>query len=195
MSAIRVDLGHRVELVAMDPHYEDIAVGLYVRESGRGPVGSVHSYSRHPGTAARLAAIAQTMRELGGLEAGADVEVRFACGTWHHAAAKRLFIEAVKHDPATLGQASPLQATDARSGQRIEVVPRGVYCGAVGWVDGDRGLGALNVAIRTFWFDEGMIHLGTGGAITWDSTPQGEWEETELKARHLCRVAVGETRP
>jgi len=125
MSAIRVDLGHRVELVAMDPHYEDIAVGLYVRESGRGPVGSVHSYSRHPGTAARLAAIAQTMRELGGLEAGADVEVRFACGTWHHAAAKRLFIEAVKHDPATLGQASPLQATDARSGQRIEVVPRG----------------------------------------------------------------------
>jgi para-aminobenzoate synthetase component 1 len=76
--------------------------------------------------------------------------------------------------------------------QRLEPVPRGVYCGAVGWVDADRQRGALNVAIRTFWFDEGMIHFGTGGAITWDSTPDGEWEETELKARRLLRVASGQ---
>jgi para-aminobenzoate synthetase component 1 len=76
--------------------------------------------------------------------------------------------------------------------RRLEPVDRGVYCGAVGWVDADRQRGALNVAIRTFWFDEGMIHFGTGGAITWDSTPAGEWEETELKARRLLRVASGE---
>jgi len=75
---------------------------------------------------------------------------------------------------------------------RLEPCPRGVYCGAVGWVDGDRGRGALNVAIRTFWFEDGMIHFGTGGGITWDSTPAGEWEETELKARRLLRVAGGE---
>ena len=76
--------------------------------------------------------------------------------------------------------------------QRLEPVERGVYCGAVGWVDADRQRGELNVAIRTFWFDEGMIHFGTGGAITWDSTPEGEWEETELKARRLVRVASGQ---
>ena len=35
----------------------------------------------------------------------------------------------------------------------LEPVPRGVYCGAVGWVDADRGVGELNVAIRTFWID------------------------------------------
>ena len=72
----------------------------------------------------------------------------------------------------------------------LETGPRGVYCGAVGWVDGDRQAGELNVAIRTFWFEAGMIHLGTGGGITWDSTPAGEWEETELKARRLRQVVA-----
>jgi para-aminobenzoate synthetase component 1 len=74
----------------------------------------------------------------------------------------------------------------------LEPCPRGVYCGAVGWIDADRQEGSLNVAIRTFWFDDGRIHLGTGGGITWDSTPAGEWAETELKARRLRRVASGE---
>ena len=76
--------------------------------------------------------------------------------------------------------------------RRLEPVRRDVYCGAVGWVDADHRIGELNVAIRTFWFDDGMIHFGTGGAITWDSTPEGEWAETELKARRLLRVASGQ---
>ncbi|MGE3834646.1 MAG: anthranilate synthase component I family protein [Acidimicrobiia bacterium] len=73
--------------------------------------------------------------------------------------------------------------------ERIEPVARGPYCGAVGWVDADAGQGDLNVAIRTFWFADGEVHLGTGGAVTWDSDPAGEWAETELKARRLLRVA------
>jgi para-aminobenzoate synthetase component 1 len=71
----------------------------------------------------------------------------------------------------------------------LEPVERGIYCGAVGWVDADRRQGDLNVAIRTFWIEDGQLHLGTGGAITWDSTPEGEWAETELKARQLLAVA------
>jgi para-aminobenzoate synthetase component I len=74
---------------------------------------------------------------------------------------------------------------------RLETVPRGVYCGAVGWVDADTRQGELNVAIRTFWIEHGMLHLGTGGGITWDSVPDGEWMETELKARRLLQVASG----
>ncbi|MGI8710932.1 MAG: chorismate-binding protein [Acidimicrobiales bacterium] len=74
---------------------------------------------------------------------------------------------------------------------RLEPVARDVYCGAVGWVDADVRRGALNVAIRTFWFADGEIRFGTGGAITWDSDPDGEWAETELKARRLLRVAAG----
>jgi para-aminobenzoate synthetase component 1 len=74
---------------------------------------------------------------------------------------------------------------------RLETAPRDVYCGAVGWVDADRQQGDLNVAIRTFWLTADEVRFGTGGGITWDSTPEGEWEETELKARNLIRVASG----
>jgi para-aminobenzoate synthetase component 1 len=76
--------------------------------------------------------------------------------------------------------------------RQLEPVPRGVYCGAVGWVDADRTCGDLNVAIRTFWVDDGELHLGTGAGITWDSDPADEWAETELKARRLLQVASGE---
>ena len=76
---------------------------------------------------------------------------------------------------------------------QLESGPRGVYCGAVGWVDADREIGELNVAIRTFWIDVAdgapTLRFGTGGGITYDSDPTGEWEETELKARTLLRVA------
>jgi para-aminobenzoate synthetase component 1 len=73
----------------------------------------------------------------------------------------------------------------------LEPVGRGVYCGAVGWVDADRHQGDLNVAIRTFWLEDDQLCFGTGGAITWDSDPDDEWEETELKARRLLHVASG----
>jgi para-aminobenzoate synthetase component 1 len=74
---------------------------------------------------------------------------------------------------------------------RLEPTPRGVYCGAIGWVDADRREGELNVGIRTFWVEEDELHFGTGGGITWGSDPSGEWQETELKARRLLGVASG----
>lgn len=72
---------------------------------------------------------------------------------------------------------------------RLEPVPRGVYCGAIGWVDADRRRGDLNVAIRTFWIEDDQLHFGTGGGITYGSDPAGEWAETELKAQRLLEVA------
>src|SRR5438093_787630 len=89
--------------------------------------------------------------------------------------------------PGSVTGAPKLAALDVIG--RLEPVPRGVYCGAVGWVDADARRGDLNVAIRTFWIEGGALHVGTGGAITWDSTPAGEWQETELKARRLLAVA------
>jgi para-aminobenzoate synthetase component 1 len=76
--------------------------------------------------------------------------------------------------------------------RRLEPRPRDVYCGAIGWVDADRSRAELNVAIRTFWADDGHLHFGTGGGITWYSDPTDEWEESELKARNLLRVANAE---
>lgn len=68
---------------------------------------------------------------------------------------------------------------------------RGPYCGALGWVHGDRA--ELAVAIRTFWTTgDNYLRYGTGAGITWGSDPQAEWEETQLKARHLISIAGGE---
>jgi para-aminobenzoate synthetase component 1 len=89
--------------------------------------------------------------------------------------------------PGSVTGAPKLAALDHIA--RLEPVPRGVYCGAVGWVDADARRGELNVAIRTFWVEDGHLHFGTGGGITWGSTPEGEWAETELKARRLLGVA------
>ena len=72
----------------------------------------------------------------------------------------------------------------------LEPLPRGPYCGAVGWVDADRRRAALAVGIRTFWAAAGWLHLGTGAGITWGSDPASEWDETELKARRLLAVAA-----
>jgi para-aminobenzoate synthetase component 1 len=76
----------------------------------------------------------------------------------------------------------------------LEPVPRGPYCGAVGWVSGDRC--RLAVGIRTFWTDRDgsgrrVLRFGTGAGITWGSDPRGEWRETELKASRLVGLASG----
>ena len=78
----------------------------------------------------------------------------------------------------------------------LEPVPRGPYCGAVGWVDADRDEAELAVGIRTFWAARGVdgrrvLRFGTGAGITWASDPAREWEETELKAARLVGLATG----
>ena len=73
---------------------------------------------------------------------------------------------------------------------QVEQVPRGPYCGVIGWVEGDKAL--LSVGIRIFWSEnDGKIHFGTGAGITWQSDPSQEWEETQLKAKRLTSIASG----
>lgn len=76
--------------------------------------------------------------------------------------------------------------------EALETAPRGPYCGAIGWIDGDAGCAQLAVGIRTFWWENGTLRFGTGAGITWGSDPAGEWEETELKARRLIGLASGQ---
>jgi para-aminobenzoate synthetase component 1 len=72
----------------------------------------------------------------------------------------------------------------------LEPVPRGTYCGILGWVHGDQAV--LSVAIRTFWRDAEFIRFGTGAGITWSSDASAEWEETQLKAERLISIIGGE---
>ena len=82
----------------------------------------------------------------------------------------------------------------------LETVPRGPYCGAIGWVDADAGEAEIAVGIRTFWADrdatgQRWLRFGTGAGITWGSEPGQEWAETELKAARLIGIASGRVGP
>jgi para-aminobenzoate synthetase component 1 len=81
--------------------------------------------------------------------------------------------------------------------RRLENGSRGIYCGGFGWVNSDERTAELAVGIRTFWqqtSDEvNYLHFGTGAGITWGSDPVGEWNETELKAQRLLKVAAMST--
>jgi para-aminobenzoate synthetase component 1 len=70
---------------------------------------------------------------------------------------------------------------------------RGIYCGTIGWIHGGRA--HFSVAIRTFFRDlQGDANrnfFGTGAGITWGSDAQSEWDETELKADRLIKIASG----
>ena len=72
---------------------------------------------------------------------------------------------------------------------RLEPVGRGASMGALGTVypNGDFDLA---LTIRTFAVADGRIHLWAGGGVVWDSDPDGEVEESWVKARPLL-AAVG----
>jgi para-aminobenzoate synthetase/4-amino-4-deoxychorismate lyase len=75
----------------------------------------------------------------------------------------------------------------------LEHRPRGVYCGAIGYLAPDpvHPEARFNVAIRTVTQDlrSGYAEYGAGGAITYPSRPDAEWAELLAKADVLRRPA------
>ena len=69
----------------------------------------------------------------------------------------------------------------------LERSPRGVYTGATGWL-GAAGDLDLAVAIRTATLRDGRLELSVGGGIVIESTPEGELDETEVKARAFASL-------
>ncbi|MDO9314663.1 MAG: bifunctional anthranilate synthase component I family protein/class IV aminotransferase [Burkholderiaceae bacterium] len=83
----------------------------------------------------------------------------------------------------------------------LESTPRGLYCGAIGWIDAPRAdarLGdfCLSVTIRTIMLGaetDGLrpARLGIGAGIVLDSRADLEFEECRLKARFLTGLPPG----
>jgi para-aminobenzoate synthetase component 1 len=69
----------------------------------------------------------------------------------------------------------------------LEPVRRAVYTGAIGYWDacGDCD---WNIAIRTISVVRGTAYFHAGGGIVADSTPEGEYEETLVKATGMMRA-------
>jgi para-aminobenzoate synthetase component 1 len=86
---------------------------------------------------------------------------------------------------ATFPPASVTGAPKRRAVEIIELLEphaREVYCGTLGVIK-PNGDFVCNVAIRTAIGKGENIFYYAGGGIVWDSEPQREWEEVNLKAR------------
>jgi hypothetical protein len=154
---VTTDLGRRIELVSMDPHFHNISMGLYRQESSSGPVFLVHSYSGKQGVRERLTAVARAMTTLGGLETlpGEASRVRFPCGAGHLLAVRRVFLEACKLDPSLLVQSRPLWILDKKSGRTVTVTSQGSGAYLL-TADGDEQDKASRVAAIA----NGLVKLG-----------------------------------
>jgi aminodeoxychorismate synthase component I len=67
---------------------------------------------------------------------------------------------------------------------RLEPVQRGIYSGALGYLDFAGPLD-LNIVIRTAVVKGGRAYYNVGGAVVADSDPHEEYRETLVKARAL----------
>ncbi len=76
----------------------------------------------------------------------------------------------------------------------LEPWSRGVYAGSLGWLD-DAGAMDLNIVIRTLVVRAGRAVCGVGGAVTADSDPAAEWQETLDKAAALAYAVDEANRP
>ncbi len=77
---------------------------------------------------------------------------------------------------------------------RLEPVRRGVYSGAIGYLDA-RGGADLAVVIRTLVLAGGRAFVHAGGGIVADSEPHAEWIEALAKARPLLEALAEADRP
>ena len=87
--------------------------------------------------------------------------------------------------PGSMTGAPKVRAMEICS--ELERHKRGVYSGAIGWFGGD-GSVDLAVVIRTLVLRGTDFEFQVGGAVVADSTPEGEWHETLVKARGIARV-------
>lgn len=71
---------------------------------------------------------------------------------------------------------------------QVELQPRGVYTGAIGFFSGQQSV--FNVAIRTLTLQDGRAAMGIGSGVVIDSDPAAEFAECQLKAEFLTRSAV-----
>jgi len=74
-----------------------------------------------------------------------------------------------------------------KSIEKLENYKRGIYSGAIGYFN-PKGDFDFNVVIRTALIKNDTLYYSAGGAITSDSDPEKEWEETLTKTEALTNI-------
>lgn len=70
--------------------------------------------------------------------------------------------------------------------QNLEKQNRGIYSGAIGFIS--KEICELSVVIRTLIIQKNNFEFQVGGAITFDSKPNLEWQETINKAKGIAKT-------
>ena len=130
-----VDIGRRIELIPIDPHFHDITIGLYRQQITDATTGNdfpaflVHTYSQITGATKRIEEIVRTMQILGGLLKTPEGLLYFPCKDPHEAACRRVFLEACKLASNTPVEPRPLNILDRKSRLTITVdsLGNGIY--------------------------------------------------------------------
>jgi hypothetical protein len=124
-----VDIGKRIELVPMDPHFHDITIALYQQGQDESPLFLVHTYSRMEGAQGRIQFAIETMTHLGNLVEDTNRLLRFPCEAAHQLACRRAFLESCKLSLNDSAEPRPLQILDKKSGLTITVnsLGQGIY--------------------------------------------------------------------
>ena len=71
----------------------------------------------------------------------------------------------------------------------IEKVPRGIYGGAIGYIDFTGNMDTC-IAIRMAVKKDGKVYVQAGGGIVADSVPEKEYEESENKAKAVMEAII-----
>ncbi|MDM1765193.1 MULTISPECIES: anthranilate synthase component I [unclassified Acinetobacter] len=69
----------------------------------------------------------------------------------------------------------------------VEPVKRGIFGGAVGYL-GWHGEMDMSIAIRTCVIRENKVYVQAGAGLVYDSNPESEWNETQIKARAVIKA-------
>ena len=106
-------LGRCLELVSMDPHFNEVTVGLYYR----GNVVTVWSFSRVPGIEGRVEQIRDRLVALGGLTPvdGTHDKAVFPSESIFEKPLRFLFTEAVEKDPSIAPADGPITSPDTKT--------------------------------------------------------------------------------
>lgn len=166
-----VDIGRRIELIPIDPHFYDITIGLYRQQIADATTGTdfpaflVHTYSQITGASERIAEVVQTMQTLGGMLKTSDNLLYFPCKNAHEAGCRRVFLEACKLASNTDIEPRPLNILDKKSQLTITVnsIGNGIYQVRAN----GEGRGA---ARRTSSIAGGLMKLGEMETVETDNT-------------------------
>ena len=70
--------------------------------------------------------------------------------------------------------------------EELEEYDRGIYTGSIGYID-HNGNFDFNIAIRTVVVEDQEVKFNVGGGITWKSTAEEEFKETEVKGLGIMK--------